>query len=161
MKSSNTFCFLPSIPALCQASPNSPPPRKAGTANTPPCCTHQASTEDQLGVTEMSKPPYPVSSVGRFRSPCPFLDTTNIGIFVPSLEAYQTCFASTSSGLNGRAGRHQILLAPLGVISKISFGYANDENAKKASEPCSSPSTCPMLPTVDSLISRNGLPLRS
>ena len=32
MKSSKTFCFLRSIPALCQSSPYSPPPRRFATA---------------------------------------------------------------------------------------------------------------------------------
>ena len=32
MKSSNTFCFFSRMPAVCQARPYSPPPRKFGTA---------------------------------------------------------------------------------------------------------------------------------
>ena len=32
MKSSKTFCFLSSMPPLCQASPYSPPPRRLGWA---------------------------------------------------------------------------------------------------------------------------------
>ena len=36
MKSSKTFCFASFVPALCQASPYSPPPRRLGTAKMPP-----------------------------------------------------------------------------------------------------------------------------
>ena len=32
MKSSNTFCFFSSMPAWCQASPYSPPPRRLARA---------------------------------------------------------------------------------------------------------------------------------
>ena len=36
MKSSNTFCFRSRMPARCQASPYSPPPRRFATAIVPP-----------------------------------------------------------------------------------------------------------------------------
>ena len=43
MKSSNTFCLLPSIPPLCQSSPYSFPPLIPGNAMIPP-----SSSQDSL-----------------------------------------------------------------------------------------------------------------
>ena len=56
-KSSKTFCFLSSIPARCQASPNSPPPRRFGSANTPPFSIQNAAREEKNGRMLMLKPP--------------------------------------------------------------------------------------------------------
>ena len=57
MKSSNTFCFFDLVPASCQSSPYSPPPRRLGTANTPPISIHTRFATVKLGVSEMLKPP--------------------------------------------------------------------------------------------------------
>ena len=57
MKSSKTFCFRPSIPARCQSSPNSAPPRREGSANTPPLSAHSTAVELNLGVSLTLKPP--------------------------------------------------------------------------------------------------------
>jgi hypothetical protein len=40
MKSSKTFCLSSFVPALCHASPYSPPPRRLATASTPPRSIH-------------------------------------------------------------------------------------------------------------------------
>src|SRR5439155_779030 len=56
-KSSKTFCFLPSIPARCQLSPYSPPPRRFGSAKRPPASTHAAAPGKYAGVREMLNPP--------------------------------------------------------------------------------------------------------
>src|SRR6266567_1826137 len=66
MKSSKTFCFLSSIPARCQSSPNSAPPRRLASANTPPCSNQRYRSPTKLGVRLMLKPPYPVNRVGFF-----------------------------------------------------------------------------------------------
>ena len=57
MKSSNTFCLLSFVPALCQSSPYSPPPRRLGTAKTPPISIHTRFDTLNAGVSEMLKPP--------------------------------------------------------------------------------------------------------
>ena len=57
MKSSKTFCFLSSIPASCQASPYSPPPRRFGSAITPPASNHWNIVAEKSGVSETLKPP--------------------------------------------------------------------------------------------------------
>ena len=59
MKSSKTFCFLPSMPAWCQASPYSAPPRRLATAYTPPRSMKGATCAANAGVMLMLKPPYP------------------------------------------------------------------------------------------------------
>jgi hypothetical protein len=45
------------MPAWCQASPNSPPPRRLGIARMPPRSTHTARADAKLGVKLMLKPP--------------------------------------------------------------------------------------------------------
>ena len=58
MKSSKTFCFLSSIPAWCQASPYSPPPRRLATRRTPPRSSSTKIREAlKAGVMLMLKPP--------------------------------------------------------------------------------------------------------
>src|SRR2546422_2791873 len=57
MKSSNTFGLLSSIPALCHASPYSPPPRRFATARRPPSSSHRRRLAWKLGVREMLNPP--------------------------------------------------------------------------------------------------------
>ena len=57
MKSSNTFCFFTFLPAWCQSSPYSPPPRRLATATTPPMSIHAAYSTENNGVSEMLKPP--------------------------------------------------------------------------------------------------------
>ena len=57
MKSSNTFCFCSFIPAWCQASPYSPPPRMLAVASTPPRSIHPSQAGTNLGTSGMSKPP--------------------------------------------------------------------------------------------------------
>jgi hypothetical protein len=86
MKSSKTFCFRSNIPAWCQSSPYSPPPRRFGTAYTPPRSSQGMSVAENAGVTETLNPPYAYNSV-RFcpSSASPFLWVMNIGTRVPSL----------------------------------------------------------------------------
>ena len=57
MKSSKTFCLFSLVPALCHASPYSPPPRRLAMAYTPPCSIHTTREMEKLGVSEMLKPP--------------------------------------------------------------------------------------------------------
>ena len=57
IKSSNTFCFCILVPASCHFLPYSPPPRKLGTAYTPPCSIHTAFTTLKAGVKLTLKPP--------------------------------------------------------------------------------------------------------
>jgi hypothetical protein len=57
MKSSNTFCLRSSFPAWCHASPYSPPPRRLGTAYTPPISSHAATDALNAGCSETLKPP--------------------------------------------------------------------------------------------------------
>src|SRR5271154_2575151 len=94
-QSSNTFCFFSNIAALCQSSPYSSPPRRFGSANHPPRCSHHAYSGFQLGVSLKAKPPYPVinrrSLPSRFK---PFFPAINIGTFVPSFDGKKTCFTS-------------------------------------------------------------------
>ena len=59
-KSSKLFCFRPSIPPWCHASPYSPPPRRFGIATRPPCSSQSSSERENAGVMLMLKPPYPV-----------------------------------------------------------------------------------------------------
>src|SRR5215510_9400833 len=56
MKSSKTFCFLSFIPTRCHSSPYSPPPRRLGTATTPPISIHTTLLGEKDGVRETSKP---------------------------------------------------------------------------------------------------------
>src|SRR5580692_4668118 len=56
-QSSNTFCLCSNMPASCQASPYSPPPRRLGTASQPPCSSHQAHAGFHSGVMLTLKPP--------------------------------------------------------------------------------------------------------
>ena len=57
MKSSNTFCLFCLVPPLCQSSPYSPPPRRLGTAYTPPISIHARFAGLNDGVSEMLNPP--------------------------------------------------------------------------------------------------------
>ena len=57
MKSSNTFCLSSCVPALCQASPYSPPPRRLAEANTPPRSIHTTLDAEKRGWIEMLNPP--------------------------------------------------------------------------------------------------------
>jgi hypothetical protein len=57
MKSSKTRCFASFVPASCQASPYSPPPRRLGMARRPPSSSHTRLGTEKLGVIEMPKPP--------------------------------------------------------------------------------------------------------
>src|SRR5580658_9467962 len=79
-QSSKTFCFFSNMACSCQCSPYSPPPRRLGTANQPPCCSHQPILGFQEAVSLRSKPPYPVIS-SRSVPSCfsPFLPAMNIG----------------------------------------------------------------------------------
>jgi hypothetical protein len=83
-KSSKTFCLCSRIPARCQASPSSPPPRRLATAYTPPAATQAAALGLYAGVSGMSKPPYPVRIVGRGRSPA--APIRNMRTSVPSYD---------------------------------------------------------------------------
>jgi hypothetical protein len=67
-KSSNTFCLCSRMPARCQSSPSSAPPRRLATAYTPPAATQARACGVYSGTREIAKPPYPVSSAGRGRS---------------------------------------------------------------------------------------------
>src|SRR5258707_7645001 len=55
MKSSKTFCLFFFIPASCQASPYSPPPRRLATAYTPPSSSHVRLEAENVGVREIPK----------------------------------------------------------------------------------------------------------
>ena len=57
IKSSKTVCFFPSIPARCQSSPNSPPPRRFASARIPPCSAQTSASGQQYGVSLTSNPP--------------------------------------------------------------------------------------------------------
>ena len=57
MKSSKTFCLWSFVPALCQASPYSPPPRRFGWAKTPPISSHAKRATEKPGNIETLKPP--------------------------------------------------------------------------------------------------------
>ena len=48
-QSSKTFCFFSNMACSCQVSPYSPPPRRLGRANQPPCSIHQAQCGFQSG----------------------------------------------------------------------------------------------------------------
>ena len=52
-KSSKTFCFVSSLPALCQALPNSPPPLIFATAKTPPISSHATYLGVNAGLIDM------------------------------------------------------------------------------------------------------------
>ena len=56
-KSANTCGLLARMPAWCQASPSSPPPRRPGTATWPPSSHHVATNGLHAGVSVMLKPP--------------------------------------------------------------------------------------------------------
>src|SRR6185503_15394307 len=102
MKSSKTFCLFPSIPALCQPSPYSPPPRRFGMAMVPPDSRKTYIDDEKNGCSLMLKPPYPKRSTGVdpsfFRS---FLWTTNIDTLVLSLDGYHTCSIVNGDGSIG------------------------------------------------------------
>ena len=70
-----------------------------------------------------------MSSVGFVPSSLsPFLATTNIGIFVPSFEAYHTCLTSIASAAIGTSGFHQVFRSPLATARRtIIVGTTNDE----------------------------------
>ena len=55
-KSSKTFCFFSNIPCSCHFSPYSPPPRRLGSANQPPCLQppriHRDSTRGNSAQVE-------------------------------------------------------------------------------------------------------------
>ena len=57
MKSSKTFCLFPNMPALCQVSPYSPPPRRLGSAKTTPCSSRPMSSGLKYGWLLMLNPP--------------------------------------------------------------------------------------------------------
>ncbi len=57
MKSSKTFCLRSLVPAWCHASPNSPPPRRLGIANTPPISIHTTLGTENIGPSGMLNPP--------------------------------------------------------------------------------------------------------
>src|SRR5262245_32581569 len=114
MKSSKTFCFLSSMPAWCQASPNSPPPRRLASAHTPPLAIQAAANGLKVGLELILNPPYPVSNVGCEPSSFkPLAWATNIGILVPSLEGYQTCFTSYCSVCSGTLDWNQTVCFPV------------------------------------------------
>src|SRR5438093_393679 len=84
------------MPARCQLSPYSPPPRRFGSAKRPPASTHPAAPGKYAGVREMLNPPYPVRSVGT--APVGFTSlrcTRNIVIGVPSRDGYVVCSTGT------------------------------------------------------------------
>src|SRR5271156_4057462 len=135
MKSSNTFCFFSNMPARCQSSPNSPPPRRLASAKTPPRSVHQAAVAEKEGVRDTLNPPYAVIRTGRLPSSFrPLRCTRNIGIFVPSLEAYQTCSDSMSSVWMGTLGRNHRSSAPVETMWRNdSDGCTKEVNPKKVS----------------------------
>ena len=59
MKSSKTFCFFSSIPALCHASPYSAPPRMLAVTHTPPSSSHAGTSCRYVGSVLTENPPYP------------------------------------------------------------------------------------------------------
>ena len=60
MKSSNTLTFLSLVPAKCQSSPNSPPPRIFGTARIALYRWQNVIIIGlKNGLMEMLNPPYP------------------------------------------------------------------------------------------------------
>src|SRR5216683_7139464 len=86
-KSSNTFCFFSNIPPLCQFSPYSPPPRRLGCAQNPPCSIHHTHSGFHFAPRLMLNPPYATISAGAFPFAfTPFFDEINIGTRVPSLD---------------------------------------------------------------------------
>src|SRR5215217_1959774 len=114
MKSSKTFCLCSFVPARCHASPNSPPPRRFGTASTPPASSHTTSAIENLGVIGMRNPPYPVRYVGfEPSSLIPLRCVTNIGTLVPSLLVYHTCSVSYGDGSKFTSGLRKTVLVPL------------------------------------------------
>ena len=56
-KSSNTCCLLARIPARCQSSPYSPPPRMPAMAYTPPASQKATRPGAKPGEEAMAKPP--------------------------------------------------------------------------------------------------------
>ena len=52
------------MPARCQSSPSSEPPRRPATAHTPPASQWATATALYSGLIVMAKPPYPVRMVG-------------------------------------------------------------------------------------------------
>jgi hypothetical protein len=58
-KSSKTFCLVAPMPARCQSSPSSPPPRRPAIAYTPPASTQARIVAEYAGVSGSPKPPYP------------------------------------------------------------------------------------------------------
>ena len=64
-KSSNTFCLCSRIPARCQSSPSSLPPRSPAIAYTPPASTQARIDAEKAGVMLILNPPYPYRMAGR------------------------------------------------------------------------------------------------
>ena len=56
-KSSNTACLCSRMPARCQSSPSSPPPRSAAIAYTPPASTQARMDAEYAGAMLMPNPP--------------------------------------------------------------------------------------------------------
>jgi len=56
-RSSNTFCLLARLPARCQASPSSPPPRSPTSAYAPPEATHASADDVYEGSRAIENPP--------------------------------------------------------------------------------------------------------
>lgn len=56
-KSSKVFCLFLPLPARCQASPSSPPPRRPAQANTPPTLTQARTWARYRGDIVRPKPP--------------------------------------------------------------------------------------------------------
>src|SRR5882762_1714997 len=96
-KSSYAVCRLRRLAALCQASPNSDPPRILGKAKRQPLSIRKATKTLNCGVMDTPYPPYEVMIAGWQPPARTFLQPTRyIGILVPSLDAYQTCLWLTS-----------------------------------------------------------------
>src|SRR5579872_7182297 len=163
MKSSKTFCFFSNMPAWCQASPNSPPPRRLGCANTPPCSVHQAAIAENCGVREMLNPPYAVIKVGRLPSKAsPFRATMNIGTLVPSLDGYQTCFTSMSPVWIGTLGWNQRSSLPVDIKYRYALvGTTKDVKSKNSSLSVQRPLGGDAEPMPGSLKSPRSLPSMS
>ncbi len=100
MKSSNTCCLLPSMPARCHASPCSMPPRRLARTTDPPASRNATRAGLNIGVTGMLKPPYPYSSTGAGPSDPP-AENTHIGTETPSVEAARRRRTLTDAGSIG------------------------------------------------------------
>src|SRR5581483_2976759 len=154
MKSSIECCFVCLYPPRCHSSPYSPPPRTWAIASTPPRSSHASQTGSKCGSSVNPYAPYPVRSVGRFRSNAmPRRRIIDNGTRVPS-----ALFAFTSTDSYSDVGSDRGGWIPTSVRRWCGGSYRDHTGLVVHEVRCTiAPSSVGVTPTSDTdLLSSTG-----